>query len=111
LADCEQLDSLFSGLPGTRDGQISVAICGGERCDAQTLPGWGYTDPGVLPGLVRITIELPDDIAEHPGAGREALEALAIERYRRRELTQFQVGQLLGLSRGFQTSPIGSLSY
>lgn len=30
---------------------------------------------------MRIAVELPDDIARHPGPGREALEALAIEGY------------------------------
>lgn len=48
---------------------------------------------------MQITVELPEDIAQHPNAGREALEALAIEGYRTRQLTQYQVGQLLGLSR------------
>ena len=48
---------------------------------------------------MRITVELPDDVTRHTNPGREALEALAIEGYRSRTLTQFQVGQLLGLSR------------
>lgn len=48
---------------------------------------------------MQITVELPDDIAQHPNPGREALEALAVEAYRLRKLTQFQVGQLLGFSR------------
>jgi predicted HTH domain antitoxin len=48
---------------------------------------------------MRITVDLPDDVAQHSNPGREALEALAIEGYRSRKLTQFQVGQLLGLSR------------
>lgn len=48
---------------------------------------------------MKITVELPDDVAQHANAGREALEALAVEGYRARKLTQFQVGQLLGLSR------------
>ena len=48
---------------------------------------------------MQITVELPDDIAQHPDAGREALEALAVEAYRSRTMTQFQVGKLLGLSR------------
>jgi hypothetical protein len=48
---------------------------------------------------MQITVELPQDIAQHPNPGREALEALAIEGYRSRKLTQFDVGQLLGLSR------------
>ena len=36
---------------------------------------------------------------QHTNPGRKALEALAIEGYRSRTLTQFEVGQLLGLSR------------
>jgi predicted HTH domain antitoxin len=48
---------------------------------------------------MQITVELPEDIARHPDPGREALEALAIEGYRSRKLTQFDVGHLLGLSR------------
>jgi hypothetical protein len=48
---------------------------------------------------MQITVELPQDIAQHPDPGREALEALASEGYRSRKLTQFDVGQLLRLSR------------
>jgi len=48
---------------------------------------------------VTITVELPDDIARHPDSGREALEALVIEGYRLRKLSQLEVGQILGLSR------------
>lgn len=48
---------------------------------------------------MQITVELPEDIARHPNAAREALEALALEGYRSRKLTQLEVGQLLGLSR------------
>jgi hypothetical protein len=48
---------------------------------------------------MRITVELPDDVTEHANPRQEALEALAIEGYRSRTRTQFQVGQLLGFSR------------
>jgi hypothetical protein len=48
---------------------------------------------------MQITVDLPDDIAKHTDPGREALEALVVEPYRSRKLTQFQAGQLLGLSR------------
>jgi predicted HTH domain antitoxin len=47
---------------------------------------------------MQITVELPEDIAQHPDPGREALEALAIEGYRARKLTQLDVGRLLALS-------------
>lgn len=48
---------------------------------------------------MQITVELPEDIALHPDSGREALEALVVEGYRSHQLTQFQAGQMLGLSR------------
>ena len=46
-----------------------------------------------------ITLQLPDDLAQHADAGREALEALAVEGYRSGALTHHQASQLLGLSR------------
>ena len=49
-----------------------------------------------------ITVALPDDITQHADPGREALEALALQGYRCGSLTQFQVGQILGISR-FET--------
>jgi predicted HTH domain antitoxin len=48
---------------------------------------------------MKITVELPDDVAKHADPGREALEALAIEGYRSGTLTHYQAGQLLSLSR------------
>lgn len=53
---------------------------------------------------MEITIRIPDELARSlAGAGgdlsRRALEALAIDGYRQGSLTQFQVGQLLSLSR------------
>ncbi|MBN9690016.1 MAG: UPF0175 family protein [Verrucomicrobia bacterium] len=52
---------------------------------------------------MRITIELPDEIAESLGPelslSRRLLEAYAIEGYRSEKLTRRQVGQLLGLDR------------
>ena len=50
-------------------------------------------------GPMQITVELPEDIALHPDSGRQALEALVLQGYRSHQLTQFQAGQLLGLSR------------
>ena len=50
--------------------------------------------------VMTVTIELPDDIARPIASeetlARTALEALAIEGYRRKALTQVQVGRLLG---------------
>ena len=48
---------------------------------------------------MKITVELPDNLAQRPDPGREALEALAIEGYRSGALSHYQAGQLLGLSR------------
>ncbi|MBM3770951.1 MAG: UPF0175 family protein [Acidimicrobiia bacterium] len=48
---------------------------------------------------MKITVELPDDVALRPDPGREALEALAIEGYRVGALTHYQASQLLRVSR------------
>ena len=48
---------------------------------------------------MKITVELPGDIAQRPDSGRQALEALAIEGYRSGALTQYEASQLLQLSR------------
>jgi len=48
---------------------------------------------------MKITVELPDDVARRPDPGREALEALAIEGYRSGALTHYEAGQLLQFSR------------
>ncbi|PYS49768.1 MAG: hypothetical protein DMG13_22630 [Acidobacteria bacterium] len=53
---------------------------------------------------MKVTFDIPDEIAAQIRAygqdiSRTALEALALDGHRRRMLTQFQVGQLLGLSR------------
>jgi predicted HTH domain antitoxin len=48
---------------------------------------------------MNITIEFPDDIAQHADPGREVLEALAIEGYRSEKLTHYQASQLLGMTR------------
>ena len=51
------------------------------------------------PEAMKITVELPEDLAQHADPGREALEALAIEGYRSSALSHYQASQLLGLSR------------
>lgn len=53
---------------------------------------------------VRVILDIPDEIAAQLSVrgqelSRAALEALALESYRRGRLTQAQVGRLLGLSR------------
>jgi predicted HTH domain antitoxin len=45
---------------------------------------------------MKITVELPDDVARRPDPGREAL---AIEGYRSGALTHYEASQLLHLSR------------
>ena len=49
-----------------------------------------------------ITLTLPDDIAQHPDPGREALEALAIEGYRSGALTAYQTRLLLGFETRYE---------
>jgi predicted HTH domain antitoxin len=48
---------------------------------------------------MKITVELPDDVAQRPDPGREALEALAVGGYRSGAFTHYQASQLLGMSR------------
>ena len=48
---------------------------------------------------MQITVQLPDDLVQHPNPGREALESLAIEGYRAGTLSHFQASQVLGMSR------------
>lgn len=48
---------------------------------------------------MKITVDLPDDVARRPNPGREALEALAFEGYRCGALTHYEASQLLQLSR------------
>ena len=46
---------------------------------------------------MQITVQLPDDLAQHPNAAREVLEAFAIEGYRSRQLSESEVRRLLQL--------------
>ena len=48
---------------------------------------------------MKITVELPGDIAQRPDPGHQALEALALEGYRSGALTHYESSQLLQLSR------------
>ncbi len=50
---------------------------------------------------VQITVELPNDLAQHPDPAREAIEALAIAGYRSGKLTAFQASRLLGFTARF----------
>jgi predicted HTH domain antitoxin len=48
---------------------------------------------------MEITVQLPDDLSQHPNPGREALESLVIEGYRSGVFSHFQASQMLALSR------------
>jgi predicted HTH domain antitoxin len=48
---------------------------------------------------MEITVHLPDDLAQQADPGRQALEALALDGYRCGAFTQYQAGQILGMSR------------
>ncbi|HEV2990449.1 MAG TPA: UPF0175 family protein [Candidatus Angelobacter sp.] len=48
---------------------------------------------------MEITVHLPDDLAQHANPGREALEALVIEGYRRSILSHHQASQILDMTR------------
>ncbi len=45
---------------------------------------------------MQITVQLPDDLAQHLDPAREALEAFAIEGYRSGALSAYQTRMLLG---------------
>jgi hypothetical protein len=49
---------------------------------------------------MQIIVTIPDDLAQHPNAAREALEAFAIEGYRSGALSAYQTRTLLGFETG-----------
>jgi len=51
---------------------------------------------------MQITVQLPDDLAQHPDPAREALEALAIEGYRSGALSAYQARLLLGFETRYE---------
>jgi predicted HTH domain antitoxin len=51
---------------------------------------------------VEITVQLPNDLTQHPDPAREAVEALAIAGYRSGKLTAFQARLLLGFQSRFE---------
>lgn len=51
---------------------------------------------------MQITVQLPDDLAQHPDPAREALEAFAIEGYRSRALSAYQTRILLGFETSYE---------
>ena len=48
---------------------------------------------------MEIMVHLPDDLVQRADPGRQALEALALDGYRSGAFTQYQAGQILGVSR------------
>lgn len=48
------------------------------------------------PLAMQITVQLPDDLAQHADPAREALEAFAIEGYKSGALSAYQTRLLLG---------------
>ena len=63
--------------------------------------------PGDTIGIMRVTIQLPDDISaaleeQWDDVPRRSLEAIAVEGYRTGALTESQVRKLLGLDTRFQ---------
>jgi hypothetical protein len=51
---------------------------------------------------MEITVQLPNDLAQHPDPAREVVEALAIAGYRSGKLTAFQSSRLLGFTSRFE---------
>lgn len=47
---------------------------------------------------MEITVQLPNDLDQHPEPAREALEALAVAGFRSGKLTAYQAGRLLGFT-------------
>ncbi len=54
------------------------------------------------PQAMQITVQLPDDLAQHSDPAREALEAFAIEGYRSGVLSAYQVRLLLGFETRYE---------
>ena len=57
---------------------------------------------------MQISVTIPDDVAVQLGinesdVGRELLETLVVEKYRSRQLTTYQVGQILGHQSRWET--------
>jgi predicted HTH domain antitoxin len=51
---------------------------------------------------MHVTVEIPDDLAQHADPARDALVAVAIAGYRSGALTPFQTRQLLGFRTRYQ---------
>jgi predicted HTH domain antitoxin len=51
---------------------------------------------------MQITVQLPDDLAQHPDPAREALETFAIEGYRSGALSAYQTRRMLGFETRYE---------
>ncbi len=51
---------------------------------------------------MQITVQLPDDLVQHPDPARKALETLAIEGYRSGALSAYQTRILLGFETRYE---------
>jgi hypothetical protein len=51
---------------------------------------------------MQITVQLPDDLAQHPDPAREALEAFAIAGFRSGALSAYQTRLLLGFETRYE---------
>ena len=51
---------------------------------------------------MQITVELPNDLAQHDDPAREAVEAVAIAGYRAGSLTAYEARRLLGFQTRFE---------
>ena len=51
---------------------------------------------------MQITVELPNDLAQHTDPAREAVEAVAIAGYRAGSLTAYEARRLLGFQTRFE---------
>ena len=51
---------------------------------------------------MKITVSLPDDIAQRPDPRREALEAIAVAGYKSGDLTAYEARRVLGMESRFE---------
>jgi hypothetical protein len=102
---CATLTPKHSGKtlnPNTRKGLISTAY---RQAGGQAIPSTKYMAfllPLCYAQIMQITVQLPDDLAQHADPAREALEAFAIEGYRTGALSTHQTRILLGFGTRYE---------
>ncbi len=92
--------------------EFATPVLRGQHCAAfeERREFSGTAEPyrvGVQLDIMRVTIQLPDDIStaleqQWDDVPRRSLEAIAVEAYRTGALTESQVRRLLGLDSRFQ---------